>query len=551
MEEPTTTFSEDLRRYIALAWHWAWLFVIAAVLAGGASYYISSRMTPVYQASTIILVNEAPGTRSTDYNAIITSERLAKTYAELITTTPVLEGVVERLDLDEDPLDLKGLINVTPVRDTQLIQISVEHTQAYRAANIANALAEEFAERTQAEQASRYTASKQNFETQLAALDQQILETTEKLSALDKTDENEVERDRLEATLAQYRQTYASLLSSYESLRLAEAQTTSTIIQKERALIPSSPIRPRTMQNTALAAVVGLMVAAGFVFLIEALDDTLKSPEEITEKLGLPVLGLITSHKSNGKPITAEHPRSPISEAFRALRTNIAFTSVDRPLKTIMVTSPSPEDGKSTVAANLAVVMAQSGSLIALIDADLRRPRVHYHMGLDNLSGLTDLLVQPEIVLNGEIQPTTIQNLVAITSGKLPPNPAEMVGSAKMGKILKEINGVADVTIIDTPPLLAVTDAAALAPRVDGVLLIVKPNVTKAAAAVQAVEQLRRVGANLLGIVLNDVNMKKSHYRYSYYKNYYHNYGKYYGESSKGKRKKTVEPKKEEIAEND
>ncbi|RPI82279.1 MAG: polysaccharide biosynthesis tyrosine autokinase [Chloroflexi bacterium] len=540
MEEPTNSFSDDLRRYIALAWHWAWLFIIAAVLAGSASYYVSKQTTPVYRTTTIVLVNEAPGLRSADYTSLITSERLAQTYAELMTTLPVLEGVVERLDLSDNPLSLKGLITVQPVQDTQLIRVSVEHTLPSRAASIANALVEEFAEQTRQEQASRYTSSKQNFETQLAALDQKILDTTELISALRDTEEDQLERDRLEATLAQYRQTYASLLSSYESVRLAEAQTTSTIIQKEIALTPTTPIRPQTMQNTALAAVVGLMLAAGFVFLIEALDDTIKSPEEIVEKLGLPVLGLIASHKVNGKPITTEHPRSPISEAFRAMRTNIAYASVDHPIKTIMITSPSPEDGKSTISANLAIVMAQGGSLVALIDADLRRPRVHHHLGIDNLSGLTDLMVQPEIVLNGEIQPTTIQNLVAITSGKLPPNPAEMVASSKMVKILNEVSGMADVTIVDTPPLLAVTDAAALAPRVDGVLLVIKPGLTKLAAATQAVEQLRRVGANILGVVLNDVNMKKSRYRYSYYKNYYNNYGKYYGDTASSKQEKTA-----------
>jgi capsular exopolysaccharide synthesis family protein len=158
--------------------------------------------------------------------------------------------------------------------------------------------------------------------------------------------------------------------------------------------------------------------------------------------------------------------------------------------------------------------------------------------------GMSDLFVQPQVVLNGEVQQTGIPNLVAITSGKLPPNPADLVGSAKMGEILDAVGGMVDMAILDTPPLLAVTDAAALAPKADGVLLVIKPGLTRLAAARQAVEQLQRVGARILGVVLNDVNIKKSGYRYSYYKNYYGHYGKYYGEKTrphKGKKSSKVD----------
>jgi capsular exopolysaccharide synthesis family protein len=204
----------------------------------------------------------------------------------------------------------------------------------------------------------------------------------------------------------------------------------------------------------------------------------------------------------------------------------------------LLVTSPTPQDGKSTVAANLAVILAQSGQKVALVEGDLRRPRVHKIIGVSNRRGISELFVQPKIYLNGTLQETEIPGLLAVTSGPLPPNPAELLGSEKMFDILRMVREKADLVVIDSPPITAVTDAVVLAPRVDGVLLIVKPGTTKLVACKHAIQQLNRIGANILGVVLNDVQVKRSSYKYAYYKGYYYNDQKYYyssdSESSKG-----------------
>jgi non-specific protein-tyrosine kinase len=281
-----------------------------------------------------------------------------------------------------------------------------------------------------------------------------------------------------------------------------------------------------------LAALIGLIFGVGMVIVIELLDDTL-SPDAVSRQLGLPVLGVVARHQTiNGKPIVAAEPRSPVAEAFRSLRTNIQFASVDRPLHTLLVTSPSPEDGKSTVAANLGVSLAQSGRRVTVVDADLRRPQIHKKFGLSNRTGITSVFVQPHPKLNGTVQDTEIANLTALTSGSLPPNPAELLGSEKMFDILGLIGEEADLIVIDSPPVMAVTDAAVLAPRVDGVLLVVKPGATKLAACKQAVDQLQRVGANILGVILNDVEVNRSRYKYAYYKGYYYTYHRYYSSDS-------------------
>jgi non-specific protein-tyrosine kinase len=531
----TSTFSEDLRQYIAILWRWAWLVIIMVVLGGATAFIISKRTVPVYMATTRLLINEAPATKNTDYASVLASERLARTYSELLKTQPVLEEVISRLGLTRSERQLSTQIEVNLLRDTQLIDVSVEDIDPVLAADIANTVVAVFSEQNQMLQASRFATSKESLSTQLSQMNEQIETTTTAIQALGETPEDKAERDRLETVLAEYSKTYSSLLQSYESVRLAEASSISNVVQVETAFPSDIPIRPRTVRNTALGMVVGLLLGVGVVFLIDVLDDTL-SPEDVNRQLGLPVLGVISRHQiENGAPVVKNQPRSPVAEAFRSLRTNIQFASVDKPLRTLLVTSPSPQDGKSTVAVNLGVSLAQSGYKVAVVETDLRRPQVHKRLGLSNRDGISGMFVQSKMVLNGALRETSIDNLFALTSGALPPNPSELLGSEKMYEILNLVGERTDIILLDSPPVMAVTDAAVLAPRVDGVLLVVKPGSTKLAACRQAIEQLQRVGANILGVVLNDVELNRS--RYHYYRGYYYTYyDNYYNDESETSR---------------
>jgi polysaccharide biosynthesis transport protein len=541
IELPEQNETIDLRQYLALVWQWAWLISLAVVLTGVASFFISRQMTPVYQATTTLLINEAPSSKTADYTSLMTSERLARTYSEMMVKEPIKAEVARRLGMPS----LDGInITVAPVRDTQLISISVESPDAMHAALIANLLVAVFSDQIQSLQAARFDVSKQSLQQQLTDIEGQIRTTSDQLS----TTKDITERDRLENKVTQYRQIYSTLLSSYEEVRLAETQTTSSVTQVEPALPPHDPIRPRILINTGLAAVVGLMLSLGVIFGIEILDDTLKNPEQITRELGLPILGVISHYKiteSEDVPIAQVQPRSPISEAFRTLRTNVQYASVGRPLHSILVTSPSPGEGKTTVIANLAVVMAQSGRHVTVVDADMRRPTVHKRFGLVNQSGLSGIFVQPTPVLNGALQKTAVSNLTAVTSGSLPPNPSELLGSQRMNEILIQLGIDQEMILIDTPPILAVTDAAVLSSYVDGILLVVKPGSTKTAAARQAILALRRVNANLLGVVLNNMELRHSSYGY-YYRKYYNSDPYGYGESRNAakEQKSTPRPKK-------
>jgi polysaccharide biosynthesis transport protein len=334
--------------------------------------------------------------------------------------------------------------------------------------------------------------------------------------------------DQIQAALNQYQQIYSNLLANYESIRLSRMRSTPNVVQVEQAMPANSPVRPQPMVNMALGGILGLMLAGGFAFLNEYLDDTLRTPEEVAGVLNLPVLGYIGDMdsprlKDNGKklaplPYVMAQPRSPVTEAFRSLRANLEFVDLDHPVKTLLVTSSTVSEGKTTIAMNLAVVMAQLGRRVILVDADLRRPRVHKTLGIPNVTGLSDVL-RNHATLQEVGQSWGNSNLVVITSGSLPPNPAEVLSSDRMAEVINELKSVADMVIIDSPPSL-LADASVLAARADGVLLVIQSNKTQMNAALAMTEQLNRVGARVIGVALNRINTRESFYYYGDLKNY-------------------------------
>lgn len=529
----------ELKQYASILWHWAWLIVIGTVLAAGTAFGVSWFQQPVYSASATLLINQAPSANVSDYTSILTSERLARTYSELLTKRTVLEQAIQLLALDVSPESLAKRVEVQLVRDTQLIEISVEDTDPQRAATLANLIPQVFIQQNDALQASRYAESKQSLAAQLDAMNAQILKSQAALDVIGTpaTAAQEVEAARLQSDLVQYRQSYTNLLQSYESIRLAEAQNTSNVTVVEPATAPGTPVRPRILVNTALAGVVGAMLAVGAIFLIEYLDDTIKSPDQVTGLLGVPMLGAIarlSADQMKNGPVALSEPLSPVTEGYRALRTNIRFYSVDRPLRSILITSAGPAEGKSTIAANLAVVVAQAGFRVVLVDADLRRPNLHRMFKKANHFGLTDAVLQTD-VNRWETTPqpvSAIDNLSIVTSGALPPNPAELLGSESMARMLDYWRNRCDLLIIDTPPLNAVTDAAVLAGKTDGVLLVVDGSGTRIGEAMHAREQLDRVGANLLGVIMNKISSSRA--VGGYYYHYYYQYQYHYRADSNG-----------------
>ncbi|MBS4059506.1 MAG: polysaccharide biosynthesis tyrosine autokinase [Bacteroidetes bacterium] len=329
---------------------------------------------------------------------------------------------------------------------------------------------------------------------------------------------------QLERTFNLYQQIYLNLLNNREALRLARLQSTLGVAPIDAAQINPIPIRPRTNLNTMLGGLAGVILAISVVFLRDFMDDTIKSREDVKRLFGLSTLGQIPEHETPAEVglFIASQPRSPVSETYRALRTNLEFSAVDLPLKTILVTSAGPSEGKSTVAANLAGALAQAGKKVLLLDTDLRRPRIHQYLGLGNRFGLSDLFIKPG-KLSEIIQPYEGPNnttFEVVTTGGIPPNPGELLGSDRMKAILEEATARAEIVIIDSAPSL-VADSQAISANVDGVLIVIEAGETHVEPVRSLLESLHRTKARILGLVLN--RLKAHHGNYNgYYSGYYH-----------------------------
>jgi capsular exopolysaccharide synthesis family protein len=526
----------ELRQYIAIIWHRLWLLLLGVVVAGGAAFLVSRNMDPVYRSSVHLLINQAPSESGTEFGQIQVSERLARTYRDLIQKRPILEETISRLNLDVGPGNLASRISVAGSPDTQIIIIHVEDNDPVQAALIANTLVAVFIDQNQALQTARYREAILNWEQ---AYDQAtaLVENLEaEVAGFDEGAEqaNGTRLARLEAQLAQARSDYVQTFSQLQSLRVAQSRELNDIVVVESAIPNSQRVRPSVVNNTLLAAIVGGMLALGIIFLIEYLDDTVKTPEQIAELAQLPLLGAIGSFDEPAEPlITRDWPRTPISEAYRVIRTNLSFAAVDGGLTTVLVTSASPEEGKSTTAANLAVVMAQASQNVILVDADLRRPRQHQIFDVANREGLTAAILDTERPPSHYLQKTNVSGLRLMTTGSLPPNPAELMSSQRMRQVIEQLQAEADMIIFDGSPVLSVTDPAILGNFVDGVLFVVEAGRTRQDALLQALEALWKTSVTVLGVVMNRVPIGQRSYYYNYYYRQYQNGYSYDDASSK------------------
>jgi len=321
------------------------------------------------------------------------------------------------------------------------------------------------------------------------------------------------------------RQLYDALIKRIKEQSVTEEIKTVNVWVVEKAEKPGSPIKPRKALNILLGLLIGLGGGIGLAFFIEYLDNTIKSPEEVEAKLGVPVLGvvpLLESGEENIEEIIQKEPQSVFAESYKTIRTAILLSSADKPPKNILITSMGPEEGKTVTSVNLAMTIARSGYSVLLVDGDLRKPRVHTVFGLNNLSGLSTYLVGTSTDIEN-IFKKPVMNLSILPSGPIPPNPSELLGSKRMLQLLGILDEKFDIIIWDSPPLMSVTDSVILSKILDGTIIVTKAGKTTYEIASRGLKYLsgRResdVEFRILGIVINFFNLKKSdHYYYQYY----------------------------------
>ena len=331
----------------------------------------------------------------------------------------------------------------------------------------------------------------------------------------------------------------AAFLSSNEAERTSRPGTVSVV---EDAIAPAYPVAPRPRLNAVLAAMLAIGAAGAVVLLIEYLDDTVKGPEQAQEITGLPTLGRIERFEGMRSPReqlqSATKPRSTVAEAYRAARTNLTYAlDLGRERKLVLVTSPGPGEGKTTTAANLAVVFGLAGHRVCVIDTDLRRPTLHRVYGLENGEGLTTLLLAREPDIDRAVQRSIYTNVSVVTAGPLPPNPSELLGSARMQEVLERLRGRFDIVLLDSPPALVVTDASVLSTLVDGLVVVARAGKTRRGALKATIEELAQYGRPIAGVILNRVANREAGY-------YYYAYGQAYGDDARDEElRRPVQPR--------
>jgi succinoglycan biosynthesis transport protein ExoP len=548
----------ELMTYLRLFRKWFWLLFLGAFLAGGAAFLRANRQPDLYQSSVTIQVGTANFEPNPSYTGIVTAEQLAQNYIVLARSYDVAQAAVEAGNFPISPGGLRGLLSAGVIPNTSMIVLTVTYTDPVLAADMANGVAQQLIAKSPSNLTSEQEDQIALQKAEIARLEQELAQARIDLSNLDSqiaattdTTERQTLRDQRQTLIENINQSSANIAMFSSNINSLQQRTNAlTII--EQARIGSGPIRSSLFTQTILGAVVGGALAAGLALLIEYLDDTVRSPSEATQLLGVPTLAAITRF---GKPrdnytqrlITYRDPGSPISEEYRTLRTNLLFSSNGTSGKGVyIITSPGPSEGKTVTTANLAVTMAMAGWRVLLIDADLRRPRIHDIFNLDNNVGLSTLLsINPGDITSGGddrfhslrnldecIQDTEIPGLRVITSGHIPLNPTEVLGSASMQRWFQEFRTRDDVDIVlfDTPPALVVADSAVLASAVEvPVVLVLEAKGTRRGAATNVKEQFDQLNVKVAGLVLNSVNPRdRGEYGYGY--GYYYYY--YYSDSN-------------------
>jgi non-specific protein-tyrosine kinase len=513
----------DLRGLLKIARQRGWIVILLMLVAGSTAYYRSTQETPVYSTSATMIVNSGVSTDVNEYNAIFETQQLAATFAQLAATGPVLDRVAERLDV---PF-IESSVSASSSEESQFLFVTVTDTDRDRAVLVANTVVEEF-EGYIAERATKraddvktgLTAQIQSLNGRIEEIDAQLADLRASANASDQDTQQQI------TDLTQER---ANAVQSVQTLNIsavtidAQVQAGSAQVEVVNPAQVASQISPNPRTSLLLGLFVGLMLGLGVVALLEFLDNTVKPEHNLQHIAGAPTLATVTAlnrlQPGGAQVFTLAQPKSSAAEAMRLLRTNLEFASATDAIEALTITSPSPAEGKSTIAANIGVVMAQAGKSVVVVDADLRRPSQHRIFGVQNETGLTTLLTHPEETWQSIAVKVALPGLQLIPSGPIPPNPSDLVGSRRFSMLIERLKREVDMIVIDSPPMLSASDALSIARSTDGVVMVCRSHKTRLDAVRHAAHSVQQGGIRLVGVVLNRQKGQKG----AFY------YGEYYG----------------------
>jgi capsular exopolysaccharide synthesis family protein len=452
----------DFDRYLRVVRRWLWLVILFGVIAAGTAGFVSYEQPKEYAATAVALVNPTQNVVPNARTGVSDTDQLVQTYIRLVSVAPVRDSLARLGNVGPDDAN-SAKITATREPNTTLVDVTIQSGNPQSAQAMAQAFVPAF------------NASLNQLQQEIQGADPST---------------------RLQAMVP----------------------------VRTPAAAPTTPVSPQPLRDAAIALVAGLVLGGALGFVLEHLDNTIKTDFDVRTKLQLPVLGSAIRYDApdGGRDevalVTRDHPHEAMAEAYRAIRTSLLYSSISNQAKSIVVTSSVPGEGKTSTATNIAVALAQAGKQVILVDADFRRPAIHKVFGMAANVGLGNMILRdrPASML---IQATSQPNLRIIPSGPVPPNPSELLGSGEMVSVISGLQSIADFVIYDTPPERAATDATILAAATQGVILVVEQGRTKVSDIRRTVDTLTAVNAKILGVVLNKIppSSDSAHYYYSYY----------------------------------
>lgn len=508
----------ELRDYLSLFNRRKWIVILAVLLVVGAALLGSLLQSPLYEAKARLFLEANSSVFDSNGGQQLSLARV-QTEIQVLQSSPV-RAAVQETNGDAPP------VSVTQVGQTEVLEVSVKATEPRVAAELTDAYITAYLDYRR-KQAVDELVSKgkeiqrvlDDLKAQVADLDAKAATTTTRPATASSPGAaaSSSERDALISQQALFKQ-------KLDQLGVDSAVTNTSASAVAPAEVPRTPVSPRPVRNVLLGFTLGLILGIAAALLLEHLDDSIKSKDDLEVATnGLPVLGMIPSvgswkNRNETRVISHAEPSSPAAEAYRSLRTSINFLGVDRSMRVIQITSSNASEGKTTTIANLAVALARAGERVVIVNCDLRRPRIHDFFGLPDSVGFTNVFLG-EMPISTALQEVPGEaNLRLLASGKLPPNPSELLSSPRTEQIFSALKSQNVMVLIDCPPVLPVTDAAVLSSRVDGTVLVASAGSTTGKDLARAFELLRQVGAPIIGTVLNGVSADSGYgYQYGYY----------------------------------